>query len=124
SLLIVAGGLLARAKPRSEVLACAALGLATMLKLYTGLAAFGAWLAAAAGQRRRVALLGAIAGIAAIALVGPHNVLVLGAGAPEGATRFSTGAHLTFAHYGTPGGLGVVAAALALCALVLQPWQG
>jgi hypothetical protein len=77
----------------------AALALATVLKLYTGLACLFAWLATPAP--RRWSLPAGLAGVLlAVAVVGPRELLVLAGGAPEGATRFSTGARWLWLHAG------------------------
>jgi hypothetical protein len=85
-----------------------------------------AWLASAHADRRIVAGASALACLCAITVLGPANILVLAHGAPEGATRFSTGAHLTFDRYGTVGGSLVVAAASAICAWLSRSfaWRG
>ena len=115
TILIASGWLLARRRLAASVLACALLGLGTALKIYSGLSTLFAWLATRHPDRRIVAIVSACACLLAIAVLGPANIVVLGEGAPEGATRFSTGAHLTFDRYGPIGGSLVVAAAFALC---------
>lgn len=116
TILIASGWLLSRPRLAPSVLACALLGLATALKIYSGLATLFAWLATGNQHRRIVAAVSALACLLAVALLGPANIIVLGQGAPEGATRFSTGAHLTFDRYGPVGGCLVVATAFAFCA--------
>lgn len=115
TILIASGWLLARRRLAASVLACALLGLGTTLKIYSGLSTLFAWLTTRHPNRRIVAIVSACACLLAIAVLGPANIIVLGEGAPEGATRFSTGAHLTFDLYGPTGGSLVVAAAFALC---------
>lgn len=118
TLLVASGWLLSRGRLSSSMLACALLGFGTTLKIYSGLGTLFAWLASAPAHRRAVMIASAIACLLAVAVLGPANILVLGQGAPEGATRFSTGAHLTFDRYGGVGGSLVVAAALASCAWI------
>lgn len=116
TILIASGSLLARRWLAASVLACALLGLGTTLKIYSGLSTLFAWLAAGSRHRRIVAAASTLACALAIVVLGPANIIVLGEGAPEGATRFSTGAHLTFDRYGPIGGFLVVTVAFALCA--------
>ena len=118
TLLIASGWLLTRGRLAASVLACALLGFGTTLKIYSGLATLFAWLAGVHSHRRVVAGVSALACLLAIAVLGPANILVLGHGAPEGATRFSTGAHLTFDRYGGVGGSLLMATALASCAWI------
>ena len=60
----------------------------------------------------------------AVAVLGIDNILVSGRGAPEGATRFSTGAHLTFHHYGIGSAALIVTASLSISAWLLHPFRG
>lgn len=94
-------------------LGCGALGAGTALKIYMGLASLGAGLL---GRGARVVAIAcaALATGAAIAILGIDNIRALGRGAPEGATRFSTGAHWLLLQCGP-----VWAAAAALCALLV-----
>lgn len=101
------------------VSACAALAFATLLKLYTGLALALAFLAQRRLHWSRVAV-SALATIAVVAGFGFANFRVLGRGAPQGQTSFSTGAHWLFNHYGA-----VALAAAGAWAIVvgLRAWS-
>lgn len=116
TILVASGWLLSRRSLIANMAACTLLGVGTTLKIYSGLSTLFAWLASHRTDRRIVAVASACACVLAVAALGPANIVVLGNGAPEGATRFSTGAHLTFDRYGAIGGSLVVAAALAACA--------
>jgi hypothetical protein len=113
ALLCLAGAQLAQPRPRGALAGIAVLSLATMLKLYTGLACALAWLVARV--RQRFAMPAAAIGVSvAVAVVGVRELRVLGQGAPEGETRFSTGARWLFEQMGVvPGIAAVVLAAIA-----------
>lgn len=121
TILIASGWLLSRPRLATSVLACALLGLGTTLKIYSGLGTLCAWLATGNRHRRVVAAASILACLLAIAALGPANIIVLGKGAPEGTTRFSTGAHLTLDRYGPIGGSLIVAATFSLCAWLSRP---
>jgi hypothetical protein len=90
---------------------CLVLAFATMLKIYTGLAGALAWLVAP--KRRWSTVIAAVAGsVLAVAVLGPDTILVLGRGAPEGSTRFSTGAHWLLRNRGATSAWVTIAAAL------------
>jgi hypothetical protein len=93
-------------------LGCGALGAGTALKIYMGLASLCAGLLGR-GARFVAIACAALATGTAIAILGIDNIRALGRGAPEGATRFSTGAHWLLLHYGP-----AWVAAAALCALL------
>lgn len=120
ALLCLAGAALARPSPLAGVSGSAVLSLATMLKLYTGAATALAWTVARAPWRWMLpASLLALA--AAVAVVGPMELLVLRHGAPEGATRFSTGARWLYLHRGT--GPALAAIGVAIAGTVLAAWS-
>lgn len=116
TILVASGWLLSRRSLIANVMACVLLGVGTTLKIYSGLSTLFAWLATHCTNRRIIAIVSAGTCLLAVAVLGPANIVALGHGAPEGATRFSTGAHLTFDRYGAMGGSLTVAAALAACA--------
>ncbi|MFB9068228.1 hypothetical protein [Pseudofulvimonas gallinarii] len=95
----------------------ALLAFATALKLYTGAATLLSWLAARQWHWRAAAI-SALMLAAAIAIVGPAELLALGAEAPEGATRFSTGIPWLAQALGWPAALALASVA-ALSAGVL-----
>ncbi len=110
ALLALAATLLARPLAGAGLLGIATLSLATMLKLYTGLACVLAWLIGSV--RWRWLLPASLAGLVlAVLVVGPRELMILGQGAPEGATRFSTGARWLFLHAGTAWALAAIALA-------------
>jgi hypothetical protein len=119
-LLIASGWLLSRRHLAASLLACVLLGFGTTLKIYSGLGTLFAWLATNHRQRILVACASTVTCLLAVAVLGVDNILVLGKGAPEGATRFSTGAHLTFRHYGFAGAALVVVAALSISGWLLH----
>jgi len=98
---------------------CLALGVDTSLKIYTGLSSICAWIARR-DLRASFAVLAVLVTVAAVAVVGLDSVLVLGHGAPEGQTRFSTGAHWLWRQRGFAWMAGA-----ASCALVagLVAWR-
>lgn len=115
ALLCLAGGLLGQGRAGAGLLGAATLSLASMLKLYTGLACASAWLVSRAPSRWLLpASLAALA--LAIAVVGPRELLILADGAPEGGTRFSTGARWLFLQAGTGWGMAAMAAAVSVTA--------
>jgi hypothetical protein len=115
TILILSGWLLSRRRMAASVLACALLALGTTLKIYSGLSTLFAWLASRGQDRWITAVVSAGACLFAILVLRVENIFVLFGGAPEGATRFSTGAQLTFDRYGAAGGALVVAVAFAAC---------
>lgn len=117
AMLCLAGALLAGRRSGSAIAGIATLSLTTMLKLYTGLSAALAWLVTRAPLRWTLpSAVGAV--VLAVAVVGPRELRVLGQGAPEGETRFSTGARWLFEHAGSATGCAAMVAALALAVLV------
>jgi hypothetical protein len=98
-ILIISGYLLSRSKLSTSILGCILLGFNTTLKIYSGLSTLFAWTATNA-KRNVVIYASGISCLFAIAILRIENIIVLGHGAPEGATRFSTGAHLTFNTFG------------------------
>ncbi len=125
SLICLAGALLASPRPRAAVSGALVLSLTTMLKLYTGLAALLAWTVSRVSWRIMLPV-SVLALVLAVAVVGPRELWVLGQGAPEGTTRFSTGARWLFLQHGTGAGIAaimiaVVAALAALALLHRQP---
>lgn len=115
-LLAGASALLANRRLAPALAGVAALSLATMLKLYTGLACLlAAWTSPA--PRRALLAAGVMGVFAAVWVVGPRELLVLAGGAPEGATRFSTGARWLWLQVGPAAA--VVAAVLAAITAVL-----
>ncbi len=125
ALLCLAAWCLADRRPAMAAAGCLALGFSTSLKIYTLLSCAFAWLAVRA--RRLFVALFAIASCAgAVATIGIDTIRVLGHGAPEGRTRFSTGAHWLAHQYGWPCAvaacaLSLVAAVIAWCALRKHP---
>jgi|GEM_PF-3137999 len=113
ALLVVAAWCASRDGWAGFVSACAALAAATVLKLYTGLALACAFLAQRRLSPARIAF-AASATAAVVAGFGIGNLRVLGRGAPQGQTSFSTGAHWLAHHYGTTAL--VIAVAFALVA--------
>jgi hypothetical protein len=92
AIMCLAAWLLNRRHVLLAAFGCIALGVGTTLKIYSGLSCA----CAAIGRRSHRALVAICAlscTAAAITILGVDNILVLGHGAPEGATRFSTGAH-------------------------------
>lgn len=119
AMLCLSGALLALRSGPAVLGGIATLSLATMLKLYTGLSCALAWRIARTDWRWT--LPASLAGVAAaVMVVGANELLVLGGGAPEGGTRFSTGARWLFRHAGAP--MGVAAATLAVVA-ALTAWR-
>lgn len=119
TMICVAGALLAARRMGAAVAGIAVLSIATMLKLYTGLACLLAGFVARIPWRIGVAA--SMAAVAlAVAVVGPRELLILGGGAPEGTTRFSTGAHWLFLHAGV--GWGIAAIGLAIV-VMLVAWR-
>lgn len=112
ALLCLAAYGLADRRPAYVALGCGALGAGTALKIYMGLASACAGLLGRGTRFFALACAAAATG-SAIAILGLDTIRALGRGAPEGATRFSTGAHWLLLQYGA----GWAAAALA-CALV------
>lgn len=90
ALMAVAALSLARPGRAGFVLGTTVLAFATSLKLYTGAATALSWLAARRLHWQAVAV-SALLLVAAIAVVGPGELIALGHEAPEGETRFSTG---------------------------------
>lgn len=120
TLLCLAAFLLADRRVGLALVGVATLSLATMLKLYTGLACL---LAGALTPARRSVLLpaGVIGVILAVLVVGPRELVILGQGAPEGATRFSTGARWLLLHAGWAWAVAAPVLAAAVAALF---WRG
>lgn len=113
ALLCAAGALLAQPRPNGAIAGIAVLSLATMLKIYTGLACALTWLIARARWRESMPA-AAFGVVAAVSVIGVRELRALGQGAPEGETRFSTGARWLFEHMGAGAGISaVVLAALA-----------
>lgn len=113
ALICLAAWLLARPRPLAAAAGCLVLGIATMLKIYTGLACALAWVVAR--SLRASTMVAAVAAtVLAIAVLRPETILVLAQGAPEGATRFSTGAHWLFRYRSVAGAVvTIVVAAMA-----------
>lgn len=120
ALLCAAAAALARPGVPGALAGSALLAASTVLKLYTGAACAFAWLLARAPLRVTVpACLLALA--TAIAVVGPQELLVLAGGAPEGATRFSTGARWLFGQAGPAWGWAGVGTGV-LAAIATLAW--
>jgi len=117
AMICLAGTLLASTRNRSALFGMAVLSVATMLKLYTGLACV---LAGFVARRSwRIGIPASLAALAiAVAVVGPRELLILGQGAPEGGTRFSTGARWLFLHAGAMWGIGAIIVASIVTTLV------
>jgi len=92
AILCLAARCLADRRPAVAIAGCLALGVDTSLKVYTGLSAILAWIVRR-DRRAMIAIAALLSTLAAIAIVGPDSIIALGHGAPEGRTRFSTGAH-------------------------------
>ncbi len=120
TLLMASGWLLARRSLFASVFACGLLGFGTTLKIYTGLSALFAWLASNSRGRVPVVCASIVACVLAVAVLGIDNILVLGTNAPEGTSRFSTGAHLTFRHYGFAAAALIAVASILACAALLR----
>ncbi len=120
ALICLAGAALAQRGRWPGVAGSAVLSLATMLKLYTGAATALAWTVARAPLRWMLPL-SLLAVAAAVLVVGPMELLVLRHGAPEGATRFSTGARWLYLHRGTMAA--VAALVVALVGTAVMAWQ-
>lgn len=119
ALLCCGGALLALPRRRDAFAGIAVLSIATMLKLYTGLACALSWLVARVPWR--FGMPAAVVGvILAVSVVGVRELRVLGQGAPEGETRFSTGARWLFEHMGATAG---VAAVLLAAFAALLVWR-
>lgn len=99
-------------RPARVMLGCVALGAGTVLKIYMALACACAGFIAR-GSRWFALTAAALTTGAAIAILGIDNIRVLGRGAPEGSTRFSTGAHWLFLQYGTGWAIAALGATLA-----------
>lgn len=118
ALMAVAALSLARPGRAGFVAGTAVLAFATSLKLYTGAATALSWLAA----RRlhwHAAAVSVLLLIAAIAVVGPNELIALGQEAPEGETRFSTGVPWLRQHLGDLRALALVAVTVAIVGAVL-----
>ena len=113
ALICLAAWLLARPRPLAAAAGCLVLAIATMLKLYTGLACAFAWIVART-LRASTAIAAVAATVLAVAVLGPETIVVLGQGAPEGATRFSTGAHWLFRYRGIGSAVGTILFAAAV----------
>lgn len=118
ALLCAAAAAMARPGARGALAAGVLLAAGTALKLYTGAACLFSWLVARAPLRITIPAAG-LAVAAAIAVVGPREWLVLGGGAPEGATRFSSGARWLFVQAGPAWGWAGVATGLLVAGLAL-----
>ncbi len=118
SLLCLAGASLASSRPRAAVTGALILSLATMLKLYTGLATLMAWTVTRVSWRIMLPV-SVLALLLAVFVVGPRELWVLGQGAPEGATRFSTGARWLFLQHSTAAGIAAIGLAVAVAAAAL-----
>jgi hypothetical protein len=119
AMICLSGGLLARPRVPSALGGIAVLSVATMLKLYTGLAALMAWFIARVPWR--ISIPAAIAALVlAVMVVGPRELLILGQGAPEGATRFSTGSRWLFLQAGPAWGVAAIITALVAMAATRQ----
>ena len=99
ALICLAAGLLANGRAAAAVAGCLVLSLATMLKIYPGVACALAW-TVVRSHRTRLLVASLCGTLLAIMVLGPQTIAVLGQGAPEGATRFSTGAHWLFRQRG------------------------
>jgi hypothetical protein len=111
AILCAAAACLARPGWRAAAAGCALLGFDMSLKLYSGLASAFAWITRR-DDRLRTAAFSLVATLGAIALLGLDAIAALGRHSPEGATRFSTGAHWLLRTHGIA--WTVVAATLAL----------
>ncbi len=118
SLLCLAGILLASRRPSVGVTGALVLSLTTMLKLYTGLAALLAWTVSRVSWRIMLPV-SVLALVLAVLVVGPRELWVLGQGAPEGATRFSSGARWLFLQHSAGAGMAAIGLAVAAAAAAL-----
>ncbi|MCK9489913.1 MAG: hypothetical protein M0Q42_11095 [Xanthomonadales bacterium] len=116
AMICLAGAALARPARWSGIAGAAVLSLATMLKLYTGAATALAWTVARAPWRLMLPV-SLLAIALAVVVVGPSELLVLRQGAPEGATRFSTGARWLYLHRGATAAISAVIVALVATSL-------
>lgn len=117
SLLCLAALLLAARRPTVALLGCLVLGFDTSLKLYTGISSALAWIVRR-GDRGVLMLASAASTAAAMGVLGLDNIFVLDHGAPQGETRFSTGAHWLL-HSGAVGWT-IAAAVVALVAFLVS----
>ena len=99
ALICLSAWLLGSGRAVAAVAGCLVLALATMLKIYAGLACALAWVAARS-LRTHTAVAAVGATVLAVAVLGPETLAALNQGAPEGTTRFSTGAHWLFRQRG------------------------
>jgi hypothetical protein len=119
AILCAAAACLARRGSLAAAAGCALLGFDMSLKLYSGLASAFAWITRR-DDRARTAVFSLVATLGVIAWLGLDAIAALGRHSPEGATRFSTGAHWLLRTHGTA--WTIVAAALALIVAALA-WR-
>ncbi len=117
SMLCLAGFCLVAKQAAIRSVGFLVLGMTTALKLYTGLSCALAWIVAR-GRRFPAILQSALALVLAVLVLGPVNILILSHGAPEGGTRFASGAHWLFRHAGS--GYGYAGVLLSLASLVVS----
>jgi len=111
AMICLAAWLLGRDRPIAAAAGALVLAMATMLKIYTGLACAFAWVIARS-PRSGALVAAAGATVLAIAVLGPETIAALDQGAPEGTTRFSTGAHWLFRQRGPVAAWSVIVLAL------------
>ena len=111
AMLCLSAWLLGRGRPLPAAAGALVLSVATMLKIYTGLACALAWVIARSSRTSTVAA-AAVATVLALAVLGPETIAALDQGAPEGTTRFSTGAHWLFRQRGPVAAWSVMVLAL------------
>jgi hypothetical protein len=92
AILCAAAACLARPGWLGAAAGCALLGFDMSLKLYTGASSAFAWITRR-DDRARTAVFSLVATLGVIAALGLDTITALGREAPQGATRFSTGAH-------------------------------
>jgi hypothetical protein len=119
AILCAAAALLATPGWAAAAAGCLLLGLDTSLKLYTGISSAFAWITRSC-DRQRTAAFAISSTLGAIAVVGVHTILALRRHAPEGETRFSTGAHWLMRTHGSGW---TIAAATAASAVAIFAWR-
>jgi hypothetical protein len=92
AILCTAAACLARPGWLAAAVGCALLAFDVSLKLYSGLASAFAWITRC-DDRARTAVFSLVVTLVVIASLGLDTIAALGQHSPEGATRFSTGAH-------------------------------
>ncbi|MEO7757774.1 MAG: hypothetical protein ABIS07_14455, partial [Dokdonella sp.] len=116
AMLCLAAWLLSHRRSTFAIAGCIVLGIDTVLKIYTGLSCACAGVARQS-DRVVITLLALACSAAAIAILGVDNIVALGQGAPEGATRFSTGAHWLWRQHGIAWALAAATSAVLVAAM-------